>query len=73
MGPLAARVARHRGKYKSRHWHIDYLTLEADSLVSIQVRSLQRLERKIAQMTQKLLVVIFRAFTGGRLDEPFSE
>ncbi|MDY6838770.1 MAG: DNA/RNA nuclease SfsA [Thermodesulfobacteriota bacterium] len=49
MKHLSARVARHTRRQKRRHWHIDYLTQEAESVVPIPVRSSQRLECHIAE------------------------
>ncbi|HID28650.1 MAG TPA: DNA/RNA nuclease SfsA [Desulfobacterales bacterium] len=49
MGKLKARIARHQRKHKSSHWHIDYLTQEADNILPLPVRSSQRLECEMAQ------------------------
>jgi sugar fermentation stimulation protein A len=49
MGNLSARMARHGRKHKRPHWHIDYLTEEADSIIPVPVRSSQRLECDIAK------------------------
>ncbi|MDY6988373.1 MAG: DNA/RNA nuclease SfsA [Thermodesulfobacteriota bacterium] len=55
MGNLSARMARHRRKDKSRHWHIDYLTEKADSVTPIPVRSSQRLECDMAKALSTLM------------------
>jgi sugar fermentation stimulation protein A len=49
MRHLTARMVRHGRKHKKPHWHIDYLTQEAEGLVSLPVRSSQRLECEMAQ------------------------
>jgi len=49
MRCLTARMARHGRKHKRLHWHIDYLTQETDVLVSLPVRSSQRVECEMAQ------------------------
>lgn len=55
MPHLTARIARHGRKHKRPHWHIDYLTQEADSLLPLPVRSSQRLECKMAQALSSML------------------
>ena len=49
MKHLSARLARHKRRQRRLHWHIDYLTQEAESVVLLPVRSSQRLECDIAQ------------------------
>ena len=49
MGKLKARIARHQRKGKTPHWHIDYLTQEADNILPLPVRSSHRLECEMAQ------------------------
>jgi sugar fermentation stimulation protein A len=55
MRHLTARMARHGRTHKKPHWHIDYLTQEADGLVSLPVRSSQRLECEMAQTLSLIL------------------
>jgi sugar fermentation stimulation protein A len=55
MRHLTARMARHGRKHKKPHWHIDYLTQEADGLASLPVRSSQRLECEMAQALSLIL------------------
>jgi sugar fermentation stimulation protein A len=49
MKHLSARMARHTKKDKPVHWHIDYLTHEAECVIPMAVRSSQRLECDIAK------------------------
>lgn len=55
MRHLTARMARHGRTHKRLHWHIDYLTQEAEGLVSLPVRSSQRLECEMAQALSLIL------------------
>jgi sugar fermentation stimulation protein A len=55
MRHLTARLAQHGRRDKKPHWHIDYLTQEADGLVSLPVRSSQRLECELAQALSLML------------------
>ncbi|MDY6953202.1 MAG: DNA/RNA nuclease SfsA [Thermodesulfobacteriota bacterium] len=55
MGNLSARMARHRRKDKSRHWHIDYLTEKAEGVTPIPVRSSQRLECDMAKALSAIM------------------
>jgi len=55
MRHLTARLARHGRRDKKPHWHIDYLIQEADGLVSLPVRSSQRLECELAQALSLML------------------
>ena len=48
MRGLSSRLARHRRKIKRLHWHIDYLTEEADQVVPISIRSSKREECNVA-------------------------
>jgi sugar fermentation stimulation protein A len=50
MGNLSSRIARHHRKYKTPHWHIDYLLarVESEDVTSLPIRSLQRLECSLA-------------------------
>ena len=48
MSNLGARIKRHRQKRKKMHWHIDYLSRDADEFLSIPIRSSQRHECAIA-------------------------
>jgi sugar fermentation stimulation protein A len=49
MSGLTARLNRHKRRRKACHWHVDYLTAQADSVLPIPVRSSQRLECTIAK------------------------
>jgi len=55
MKHLSARVARHVRRQKPLHWHIDYLTQEAESVVPIPVRSSQRLECDMAEALSAIM------------------
>jgi len=55
MNNLSARVKRHRQKRKKMHWHIDYLTQEADGLLSLPISSSQRHECEIAQALSSIM------------------
>jgi sugar fermentation stimulation protein A len=55
MSNLRARIKRHRQKRKKMHWHIDYLTQEADGFLSIPIRSCQRHECEIAQALSSIM------------------
>jgi sugar fermentation stimulation protein A len=58
MGNLSSRIARHHRRRKTLHWHIDYLRDRVDSreIVSLPVRSLQRLECPLARDLVELAV-----------------
>jgi len=55
MGKLTTRIARHKRRHKSHHWHIDYLTEAADSVVPLPVRSSQRLECEMARALSSVM------------------
>ena len=55
MGHLTARMKRHGRKHKRSHWHIDYLTQEADTVLPIAIRSSQRLECEISKSLSNLV------------------
>ena len=55
MNNLSARIKRHRQKRKKMHWHIDYLTQEADGLLSLPIRSSQRHECEIAEALSSIM------------------
>ncbi len=55
MANLSQRLARHRRRDKNPHWHIDYLTAKADRVLSLPVRSSQRLECAIADAFSSVL------------------
>ncbi|HYA02781.1 MAG TPA: GIY-YIG nuclease family protein, partial [Syntrophobacteria bacterium] len=55
MANLSRRLARHRRREKNPHWHIDYLTVKADRIVPLPVRSSQRLECAIADAFSSVL------------------
>jgi sugar fermentation stimulation protein A len=55
MSNLKARIKRHRQKRKKRHWHIDYLTVVADELISLPIRSNQRQECEIARALSSIV------------------
>lgn len=48
MSGLGQRVARHLKKDKTRHWHIDYLSKEAETRGVITLRTEERLECALA-------------------------
>jgi len=55
MGHLTARMKRHGRKHQHGHWHIDYLTQAADTVLPIPVRASQRLECEIAKSLSNLV------------------
>jgi sugar fermentation stimulation protein A len=55
MANLSQRLARHQRQDKSPHWHIDYLTAKAGRVLSLPVRSSQRLECAIADALSSVL------------------
>jgi sugar fermentation stimulation protein A len=55
MANLTARIERHKRIRKKEHWHIDYLTRAADSIVSFPIRSSRREECSIAQALSLIL------------------
>ena len=55
MANLTQRLARHQRRDKSPHWHIDYLTARADRVLSLPIRSSQRLECAIADALSSVL------------------
>jgi sugar fermentation stimulation protein A len=55
MTNLSQRLARHRQRDKSPHWHIDYLTAKAGGVLSLPIRSSQRLECTIADTLSSVL------------------
>ena len=55
MRHLKKRIERHRRKQKKIHWHIDYLTQQADWVASLTIRSSKRLECEIAGALSSLL------------------
>jgi sugar fermentation stimulation protein A len=55
MTNLTARIERHRRIRKKEHWHIDYLTRAADSILALPIRSSRREECGIAQALSLIL------------------
>jgi sugar fermentation stimulation protein A len=55
MRGLSSRLARHRRKTKKLHWHIDYLTAEADQVLPIPIRSSHRQECKVAETLTSIM------------------
>ncbi|HUT69940.1 MAG TPA: GIY-YIG nuclease family protein [Desulfatiglandales bacterium] len=55
MTNLTARIERHRRTRKKEHWHIDYLTHAADSILSLPIRSSRREECSIAESFSSIL------------------
>lgn len=55
MSNLRARLRRHGQKRKKEHWHIDYLTREADGFLSLPIRSSRRQECEIAQALSSIM------------------
>jgi len=49
MTNLTARIERHKRMRKKEHWHIDYLTHAADSILALPIRSSLREECGIAE------------------------
>ncbi|NOY07417.1 MAG: DNA/RNA nuclease SfsA [Spirochaetes bacterium] len=46
---LEKRIARHLRKFKKKHWHIDFLTSEAEKIKAYPIRTTKRLECSLAQ------------------------
>ena len=55
MTNLTARIKRHKRMRKKEHWHIDYLTHAADSLLALPIRSSRREECSIAESFSSIL------------------
>jgi sugar fermentation stimulation protein A len=55
MTNLTARIERHKRMRKKEHWHIDYLTRAADSMVALPIRSSRREECSIAESLSSIL------------------
>jgi len=55
MSNLRARIRRHSQRRKKVHWHIDYLTPHVNDLISIAIRSSQRLECEIAEALSSIM------------------
>jgi sugar fermentation stimulation protein A len=55
MAKLSRRLARHQRRDKSPHWHIDYLTATAGRVLSLPIRSSQRLECAVADALSSVL------------------
>jgi sugar fermentation stimulation protein A len=55
MRGLSSRLARHRRKTKRPHWHIDYLTAEADQVLPIPIRSSKREECEVAETLSSIM------------------
>ena len=61
MKNLTTRTERHRRKDKKLHWHIDYLTTEADKVNALQIRASTRMECHIAST----VTAIMKSYTPG--------
>jgi sugar fermentation stimulation protein A len=55
MTNLTARIERHKRMRKKEHWHIDYLTHAADSMLALPIRSSRREECSIAKALSSVL------------------
>jgi sugar fermentation stimulation protein A len=55
MTRLSARLARHQRRSKNMHWHIDYLTAKATSILPLPIRSSVRLECRIAEALASIM------------------
>ena len=55
MTNLTARIERHKRMRKKEHWHIDYLTYAADSMLALPIRSSRREECSIAESFSSIL------------------
>jgi len=55
MTNLTARIERHKRMRKKEHWHIDYLTHAADSVLALPIRSSRREECSIAESFSSIL------------------
>lgn len=55
MRNLSVRIARHMGRRKKLHWHIDYLRQEADEVIPLPIRSSRREECEIAAALSSIL------------------
>lgn len=54
LNNLSQRVKRHLKKFKKVRWHIDYLTNKCDRVISILIRTSQKIECLIAQDLRKI-------------------
>jgi Uri superfamily endonuclease len=55
MKNLGVRIRRHLRKTKKQHWHIDYLTAHAGTIIPLPVRSSQRDECEIAKALSSIM------------------
>ena len=55
MHNLTARIERHKRMRKKEHWHIDYLSQAADSILALPIRSSWREECGIAESFSSIL------------------
>jgi sugar fermentation stimulation protein A len=55
MANLTARIERHKRLRKKEHWHIDYLTHAADSMLALPIRSSRKEECSIAKALSSIL------------------
>jgi sugar fermentation stimulation protein A len=55
MKGLSARISRHRNRNKTLHWHIDYLTAQADHILALPIRASTCLECGISRKMASIL------------------
>ncbi len=59
---LSKRISRHISKKKKFHWHIDYLTVKADSIMPFPVYTGKNIECSMAQDLEKIADESIRGF-----------